>query len=386
MIFDRNAAQSRERFHHVVSVSRNAAYPVDLVDSLLEDGLSSLADSLSGKRGIVVTTPTVATLYADRLMTRVGELGLDYTLLVIDCDEQGKSFDKMVRICDAALDRKLERNAVLVAFGGGVCSDLVTVAASLFRRGIATIRIPTTLIGQIDAAIGIKGAVNHCGKKSSFGCFHEPAHVLIDPAFLSSLPARHLRGGLAEIVKIALIRDARLFALVEAHGQALAIDGVNWISDHGREIIWSSISNMLAELEPNLFEDRSFERFVDLGHSFSPLVESLSDYAISHGEAVAIDMALSGAIAVVLGLLNEGDWRRYVAVIDQLGLPITSHHLDLDSQRASLIEMARHRGGTPNLVMPTGIGEVAILSDGAALDDPVLDRANQLLYSVGVRQ
>lgn len=373
-----------DRFHRRVSVSSETVYRVGLADDLLGEGFSRLAMELDGRRGIVVTTPTVASLYAGRLMRRIEEQGFDYTLIVIDCDEASKSFDHVMRICDAALDRGLERRAMLVAFGGGVCSDLVTVAASLYRRGIATVRIPTTLIGQIDAGIGIKGAVNHGGKKSSLGCFYAPTQVLIDSAFLSSLPARHLRAGMAEIIKMALIRDARLFELVELHGAALATSGAAWASDHGSEILWRSITAMLAELEPNLFETSSFERPVDLGHSFSPLVEAASDYAVAHGEAVAIDMVISGAVAVILGLLDERDWRRYTGLIERLGLPTASRHLGVSAQRSSLVEMARHRGGVPNLVVPTGIGTVAILSDMTLFDDAVLAAADRMVRMVEV--
>src|SRR5436190_23291776 len=128
-------------------------------------------------------------------------------------------------VCNEALSHGLNRTGVLISMGGGVCSDIVTLSASLIRRGVAHIRVPTTLIGQIDAGIGLKGAVNFCGKKSFVGCFHPPEQVLIDPAFLQSLPRRSLVSGMAEATKMGIARDARLFELLERCSAELVMSG-----------------------------------------------------------------------------------------------------------------------------------------------------------------
>src|SRR5205085_9871341 len=130
--------------------------------------------------------------------------------------EETKSMELVHSVCAEAFSHGLNRRGLLIAFGGGVCSDIVTLSASLIRRGIGHVRVPTTLIGQIDAGIGLKGAVNFCGKKSFLGCFHPPEQVLIDPAFLQSVPRRCLVSGLAEAIKMGIARDPQLFELIEA--------------------------------------------------------------------------------------------------------------------------------------------------------------------------
>src|SRR5512140_34468 len=189
-------------------------YRVRLCDSLLDASSGTLAEALADRKAIVVTTPTVDRLYGAALRGALKGTSVASTL-VLDLREESKSLQSVEQVCREALAHGLDRRAVLVAFGGGVCSDVVTVAASLVRRGIAHLRVPTTLIGQLDAGIGLKGAVNFAGKKSFMGCFHPPEQVLIDPQFLRSVPRRFLIAGLAEALKMGIARDARLFELIE---------------------------------------------------------------------------------------------------------------------------------------------------------------------------
>src|SRR5438874_12354437 len=211
---------------------------------------------------------------------------------------------ELVQSCIAdAFSHCLNRRVLLIAFGGGVCSDIVTLSASLIRRGIAHLRVPTTLIGQIDAGIGLKGAVNFRGKKSFVGCFHPPEQVLIDPRFLRSLPAKFLVSGLAEAIKMGIARDVPLFELLERHSLDLVSSGFEGPGAEGRAVVQRSIWAMLDELRKNPYEDQGHERLVDFGHTFSPALEAAAGFAIPHGEAVAIDMALSATIAKTMGLL-----------------------------------------------------------------------------------
>jgi 3-dehydroquinate synthase len=133
--------------------------------------------------------------------------------MVLHCNEATKSVEQVLRVCERARQVGLDRSGLLIGIGGGICTDIVTVAASWIRRSIRYIRVPTTLVGQADAGIGIKGAVNFSQKKSYLGCFHPPRAVIITPPFLKTLPHNNLREGFAEIIKMAIIRDepARAF-------------------------------------------------------------------------------------------------------------------------------------------------------------------------------
>jgi 3-dehydroquinate synthase len=248
----------------------------------------------------------------------------------------------------------------------------VTVAASLIRRGIEYIRVPTTLIGQVDAGIGIKGAVNFGGKKSFLGAFYPPSSVLIDPTFLETLPVAHLRYGLAEIVKIAVIRDAELFELIANHSAALIDSGFQKSRACSRRVIWLAAQRMLEEMEPNLYEDRSYKRLVDMGHTFSPALEAASGFRIHHGEAVAIDTALSTTISAELDLMPEAERDVIVSTIVSIGLPIFSELLTEELCFKALADATMHRAGAMNLVLPVRVGQATFLEHIGELPASVL--------------
>src|SRR3954465_612542 len=185
------------------------------------DGSRRLADLVRGRRVLLVTTRTPWTLHGEgRLDVFLREAGADVDLVVAPVTEESKSISASVGICERAQANQLGRRDVVIAFGGGVCCDLVSVAAALYRRGVAYVCLPTTLVGQIDAGIGIKGAVNFAGHKSRLGTFHPPAAVFSDPQWLATMSAEALRSGVAEIVKVAVMRDERLFEVLEEVGPA----------------------------------------------------------------------------------------------------------------------------------------------------------------------
>lgn len=321
-----------------------------------------LAESIDNRSTLIVTTPTVYHLYGERLLSYLRHQAVSTTSLqVVNCTEPTKTLQTVERVCQLAEASAIDRQGLLIGFGGGVCTDIVTVAASWIRRGISHLRIPTTLIGQIDAAIGIKGAVNFGARKNYLGCYYMPEEVLVDPTFLSSLPERHLRCGLAEMVKMAIIRDPELFQLIESFQSRLLETRFVEPATVMETVIAQSISQMLEELEPNLFENKTYRRLVDFGHTFSPLLESTSEFKIAHGEAVAIDMAASASIAMQLGLLSSVDCRRILKILSAIGLPLWSPLLTLELATQALKEARCHRGGTTNFVAPVGIGEATFL-------------------------
>ena len=292
------------------------------------------------------------------------------------CNEARKTLRSVEVLCERALAAHVDREALLIAVGGGVCTDLVTFAASVIRRGIDHLRIPTTLIGQVDAAVGVKGAVNYRGKKSFLGVFRAPQAVFVDTLALATLPEPFISDGLAEIVKIALIRDAGLFDLV-ADDPGSLVEG-RFQSGGDDEIVARAIEAMMAELEPNLYEDKTYARRVDLGHTFSPALEAAHRFRISHGMAVAVDLALSAAIAFELGLASQSEFERIIETLRQARLPTSSELLTITLCRKALEEAKRHRAGAVNLVVPTGIGEVAFVPEQQA--------ANSALIAAAVRR
>jgi 3-dehydroquinate synthetase/predicted NBD/HSP70 family sugar kinase len=365
----RSECHTNTTFARKVQASSGRSYDVRFQDGLL-DSSEQLASLLGSRKALLVTTPTVATLYRSELERQLKILNIP--VLILACNERRKTLDQVKRVCQEAYGKCLDRRGVLISLGGGVCTDIVTVAASLIRRGVQHIRIPTTLVGQIDAGIGIKGAVNFLGKKNYLGSFYPPAAVLIDPTFLQTLPALHLSFGLAEIIKIALVRDQDLFHLVEQCASSLIESGFAEPRLESRQILASSVSRMLEELETNIYEDQTYKRLVDFGHTFSPLLEAVSGFHMSHSEAVAVDMALSCAISCELGLLGKESRDRIISTLVTARLPIYSSLMAERLCMAAMEEAIRHRGGAVNLVLLTGIGQPTFLERADELSDSTL--------------
>ena len=358
-----------------IRVSQNQSYEVQITGTGIYDCTDTVVRWLGNSPALVVMTPTVASLYGIDFVARLEENGALVSSQILACTENSKTLAAVELVCARAEKLKLERRSVLVGLGGGVCTDIVTVAASLIRRGIRHVRIPTTLIGQVDAGIGIKGAVNFNGRKSYLGCFYPPHRVLMVPHFLGTLSACHLQDGISEIIKIALVSDAALLAQLEALTSDMLSNELRANSSTAVDLIWRSATVMLDELEPNLFEDQEYKRAVDFGHTFSPLIEAASGYTISHGCAVAIDMALTSILAEYCGLLSAARRDRILTLLTTHRLPVWAPELGLDLCREALHAATLHRWGEPNLVLPVNDGGVHYLSSASEITDSMFANA-----------
>ena len=305
-----------------VKTQKKSNYSINITYGSQEQIAFILKRWLAERKAMIVTTPTVNFLYGRALADELQDAGIQVSIKELDCNEESKTLNQVERICKWAQDTGIGRQGVLVSLGGGVCMDIVTVAASWICRGIQCIRVPTTLIGLVDAGIGIKGAVNFGYSKNYLGCFSPPFKVLIAPFFLRTLSREHLKEGFSEIIKIALIRDAALFKLVQNYGLALIKDHFKDLSSSAKELFSRAIVRMIEELESNIYEDQTFERLVDFGHTFSPLLEAETRYQLSHGQAVAVDIALSTALSYDLGIIDYRYRDRILYLLKNLGLPI----------------------------------------------------------------
>ncbi len=365
-----------------ICAHRRRHYHVTLNENLLQTGIRQLAEDIGSRQALIVTTPTVFRLYGSALQRELESVGCSAPVLVRKWTERSKTMREVEYISSHAYKLGLGRNSVLIGIGGGVCTDLVTMAASLVRRGIGCIRVPTTLIGQVDAAIGVKGAVNTPQKKSALGCFYAPDAVFIEPSFLKTLPLRHISSGIAEIIKVAVVCDESLFCLLERHVSQLLESRFSAPQDKSRAVLWRSVARMLEELSGNLYEDQGYQRSMDFGHTFSPLLEARSKFRLSHGEAVAIDMALTIVLASQLGALSDDARDRALSVIASSSLPLRSglmtEALCIDSFR----EATTHRGGALNFVLPTSLGRAEFIKHANEIPFSLLRSALTWLASV----
>jgi 3-dehydroquinate synthetase len=340
-----------------------------------------LREAVGGRSALVVCTPTVYRPYGDRIRYYAATLSTPSSaqIMTLDRGESSKSLGAVVEVCERAATSRLLRTSPIIAVGGGVCTDICGLAAALYRRGIPHIKIPTTLVGLVDAGIGTKNAVNHGGHKSILGSFHPPELSILDAGFLSTLPVRHLRNGLAEIVKLAIVADPALFELLAHHSSDLLRSGFRAPVDARDEVLHRSVAGMLGQLSENLFEQVDYRRKVDFGHTLSPYIEVASEHEVLHGEAVAMDVALSAQIASNLGLLDARNLDRILSLLSGLGLDLAWAPTRVDVMWSALSTVHEHRNGDLHLVVPTGIGSCAYLGLDVVTPQVLRDAHEQLL-------
>lgn len=314
-----------------------------------------------GARRFVVVDANVMRHHGAAIRAWFGHHGVDAHLVTCPGGEEHKTLEAYQDlVCELDTFPIHRRDDPIIAIGGGVLTDVVAFVASSYRRGVPHVKVPTTLMGYIDAALGIKAGVNFNGNKNRLGSFEPPLAVLLDPAFLGTLPRRHLLNGVCEIVKLAIIRDDVLFAQLEADGAASIAAG--FANPAGAAILDRAIGGMLEELAPNLFEEE-LARKVDFGHTFSYGLETRHARRLLHGEAVLLDILVSVQIARQRGLLGEGDSARVFALVERLGIAPDLDLLDADTMWQSLLDRIEHRNGRQRVPMPAGIGQCVFLDD-----------------------
>jgi len=360
------------------------SYETVLCRNILSPANPALADELGADgretaRRLVVIDGRVEALFGDRLRDYAAAWKIDFEVEVISGDESNKALEQVVAVTEAMSRAKLNRrNQVVLAIGGGVVLDIVGLASSLYRRGIPYIRVPTTLMGIVDAGIGVKTGVNMGEAKNRVGTYFAPRSALLDPSFLRTIDQRHVANGVSEIVKMALVKDRRLFELLEWTVDTLTPATLAIGSERIDEILSRAIGGMLDELEPNLWES-NLERIVDYGHTFSPSLElRAGEPPLLHGEAVAIDMALTVVLAHRRGLLTAEEQDRALDLLVRAGLPIRHPAFDLPLVAEALEDTTRHRDGLQRVPLTAGIGDAVFVNDltveelGTALE--VLER------------
>jgi 2-epi-5-epi-valiolone synthase len=371
-----NGQLVRDTGSWVVHTQKEVTYEVRFQDNVFHPDRTDLLEIGSEPpcgtrtRRFVVVDSNVDLLHGDTIRAYFEHHGVEYEMMVIKADETVKDFSTAARIVEGLDEFGIARRCEpVIAIGGGVLMDTVGLAASLYRRGTPFLRVPTTLIGIVDAGVGAKTGVNFNGHKNRLGTYAPADLTVLDRSFLSTLDRRHISNGLAEILKIALIKDYTLFRLLEGYGSLLLDEKFQGRTPAGGEaadtVLFSATQGMLEELQPNLWETE-LERCVDYGHTFSPTVEMHALPALLHGEAVCVDMALTTIMAHRRGLLSEQERDRVFAVMSQLELPSWDPALSPDVLSAALQDTVRHRDGQQRLPLPVGIGDVTFVNDVTA--------------------
>nr|CBN80976.1 2-epi-5-epi-valiolone synthase [Dicentrarchus labrax] len=341
----------------------------------------------------VVIDQEVYKIYGPRLTHYLEANNVLYKIMALPTTEENKSMEMALKILEEvnsfSLDRRTEP---IIAIGGGVCLDIVGLAASLYRRRTPYIRVPTTLLSYIDASVGAKTGVNFANCKNKLGAYIPPTAVFLDLSFIQTIPRRHIANGLAEMLKMALMKHRGLFELLEKHGRMLldtkfqADNSVYGLSclQAASQSTRIAITTMLEELAPNLWED-NLNRLVDFGHLISPALEMKVLPSLLHGEAVNIDMSYMVYVSKESGLLTEEEKQRIISCMVGLELPVWHEACTKELIQRSLQDRLKHSGGLVRMPLPVGLGKAEILNDTSC---EILQRAyekwcNELSISSG---
>jgi 3-dehydroquinate synthase len=312
-------------------------------------------------------------------------LALAGPLMVVPGGEQIKQDVAAVLAVQRAIQQHgIDRHSYVVAVGGGAVIDMAGYAAATAHRGVRLVRVPTTVLSQNDSAVGVKNSVNAFGKKNFLGTFAPPHAVLNDFAFLPTLADRDWRGGIAEAIKVALLKDPPFFGFIEQHARDLAqrdMDAMRWVIYRCAQLHLDHIAH-----SGDPFEMGS-ARPLDFGHWAAHKLESLSRYAIRHGEAVAIGIALDATYATLAGLLPARDWARILGVIQSLSLAIYAPELgqrlcDRADPRCvlrGLDDFREHLGGRLTITLLRGIGRSIEVH---AIDEECMIASAELLRQI----
>ncbi|MDP7668819.1 MAG: 3-dehydroquinate synthase [Rhodospirillales bacterium] len=312
-----------------------------------------------GRRCAVVTNEVVAPLYLDAVRASLEDAGLTTEEIVLPQGEHTKDLRHLGDLADRLLEFRIDRACILVALGGGVVGDIAGFAASIVLRGIDYVQIPTTLLAQVDSAVGGKTAVNTRHGKNLLGAFHQPRLVLADIATLETLSTREFLAGYAEVVKYGLLGDADFFSWLEREGAAL-YEGDHAARRHAVVTCCAAKAAIVAGDE----REAGRRQLLNLGHTFAHAFEAETAYGTTllHGEAVAIGMVLAFELSVRLGFCPSDDAERVRRHFAERGLRVGLEGLaDASWTADSLLEHMAHDkkalGGALTFVLARGIGE-----------------------------
>jgi 3-dehydroquinate synthase len=341
------------------------SYDIRIGSGSLSQAGKVLAPLLARPRLVIVTDDNVASLHLDRLVATLTTAGISSRAIVLPPGEATKSFPELADLCDRLLAEGVERNDMIVAFGGGVIGDLTGFAAAILRRGIAYVQLPTTLLAQVDSAVGGKTGINTKRGKNLIGAFHQPSLVIADTELLGTLPQREFRAGYAEVVKYGLLGDREFYDWLDRNTEVLA-DGNQAALRHAVTVCCATKARIVAADET---ENRD-RALLNLGHTFGHALEAAAGYSsrLLHGEAVAIGMAMAFRFSAFLGLCPANDADRVARHLDRSGLPVSPRQIDGGTPSAEdLLELMHQdkktRSGKLTFILVNGIGRAFIAPD-----------------------
>jgi 3-dehydroquinate synthase len=353
-----------------------------LGDGMLVTALVGELEAIRASRAVLVSEPGAWEAVGERTAAALRERGLTVVRVMLPQGEAAKRLSVVEAAAGELASLRFERSEPLVAIGGGALGDTAGFLAATYLRGVRFIQVPTTLVAQIDSAIGGKTGVDLPEGKNLVGAFHQPAAIVIDVATLRTLPGRQLRAALGEAVKMAALGDERLFAVLESDGEAIAAgDPRGFESGAVAELVeragWAKVEVVIADERERAAAGRIA---LNLGHSLGHAVEAAAGYGgLLHGEAVAYGLRAAARIGVEVGVTPPERAARVMQLLDRLGLATEPLPFSLETVLGHLVTDKKHAGGQLRWVLPTTDG-IVVRND---IPSDVVERAASSLLAAG---
>jgi 3-dehydroquinate synthase len=335
------------------------SYEVLVERGLLRSSGTVLRDIVSrDARVFAITSPPIGKLWEGKLRTGFGKSGNKLEVILMPDGERAKTLANLEKLAAELLARGADRHSVLLAFGGGVVGDVGAFLASVFMRGIPVVQIPTTLLAQVDSAIGGKTGVNLKAGKNLLGTFYQPLAVLTDPDVLGTLPEREYRSGLFEAMKYGVIRNPAIFDLMESHREALLRRDAALL-----EKLITQCIQVKAEVVSADEHESGERRILNFGHTIGHALEAETNYrGFLHGEAVGWGMIAATMIGSSMQVTDWATAQRIVKLVLSYA-PLPKVKVDGRHILKRLLSDKKTVGGVPHFVLPTAIGKVEVVNN-----------------------
>ena len=350
-------------YRHIAVQTPVEQYEIHLGPGVLADVGRQAVALTPGRKAFVITHPSLYDLYGSVLTTSLAEAGFTVMPCFVPEGERSKTLLTASRLFTRLAQHGADRHSLLCALGGGVIGDVSGFVAATYMRGVPFVQIPTSLLAMVDSSIGGKTGVNHKLGKNLVGAFYPPRAVFTDVLLLQSLPEREYRCGLSEVVKAGAIADAELFAFLETHVEA--------VHQRDEQTLLTLIERAVA-VKVNVVQqdptERGLRAILNFGHTIGHALEAVTAYErYSHGEAVAIGMALVACLSERLGYCRAEVRRRLHALLQALGLPLAYSEVSTQHLLAAMAHDKKALNGVVRFVLLKDIG-VVVFHQEVALD------------------
>jgi len=334
------------------------SYKIVIGENILESIAPDMKQADLAYNYAIITDSNVHKLYGESLKKHFSDLGLNNILLTFPAGEKNKNRQTKSKLEDEMLNNKFGRDSAVIAIGGGVVGDVAGYLAATYNRGVKYVQVPTSLVACVDSSIGGKTGVDTHRGKNLIGSFHQPYRVYIDTNTLKTLPRKEVREGLAEVIKYGVIKDGNLFRYLEKNIEKIFIHDKQAL----RYIVKTSCE-IKGEVVENDEKESNLRKILNFGHTIGHGIEALSDFKITHGEAISVGMIAEGKIAIKLGLWNHDELTRLQNLIGSASLPTD---IPQNTGIGKLIDVMKldkkARGGEIEMTLPIKIGEMSSLN------------------------